>query len=76
MATGATAACREDIGAIPSTPTLDSHADPEMTSRRTLSTRAGYALAALIVDLALFASGVPSPLYERHRELWGFSPWC
>lgn len=45
-----------------------------LTPRRTLSPRAGYAIAALIVGLALFASGVPSPLYETYRELWGFSP--
>jgi predicted MFS family arabinose efflux permease len=44
------------------------------TTRRTLPPRAGYALAALIVGLALFASGVPSPLYQTYRELWGFSP--
>lgn len=48
---------------------------PEPTSpRRTLSPRAGYALAALIVGLALFAAGVPSPLYGIYLELWGFSP--
>jgi predicted MFS family arabinose efflux permease len=44
------------------------------TPRRTLPPRAAYALAALIVGLALFASGVPSPLYGIYRELWGFSP--
>jgi predicted MFS family arabinose efflux permease len=43
-------------------------------SRRTLSPRTAYALAAAIVGLALFASGIPSPLYETYRELWGFSP--
>jgi hypothetical protein len=39
---------------------------PELTSgrRRRLSPRTGYALAAVIVGLALFAAGVPSPLYE------------
>ena len=41
---------------------------------RTLPPRAAYALAALIVGLALFASGIPSPLYGIYRELWGFSP--
>jgi predicted MFS family arabinose efflux permease len=51
------------------TPKIDS-----MTPRRTLSDRAGYALAAMIVGLALFASGVPSPLYATYRALWGFSP--
>jgi hypothetical protein len=45
----------------------------EMTPRRTLSRRTGYALAAGIVGLALFASG-PSPLYGFYREPWGFSP--
>jgi predicted MFS family arabinose efflux permease len=47
---------------------------PEKVSRRELSPRAAYALAAVIVGLALFASGVPSPLYETYRELWDFSP--
>src|SRR5262245_18778087 len=42
--------------------------------RRTLSTRAGYALAAALVGLSLFASGVPSALYGTYQELWGFSP--
>jgi predicted MFS family arabinose efflux permease len=47
---------------------------PETPSRRTLSPRTAYALAAAIVGLALFASGIPSPLYGIYRELWGFSP--
>ena len=42
--------------------------------RRTLSPGVAYALAAVIIGLALFASGVPSPLYATYRELWGFSP--
>ena len=46
----------------------------EVTSGHTLSRRTGYALAAAIIGLALFASGVPSPLYQTYRELWGFSP--
>jgi MFS family permease len=41
--------------------------------RRTLSPRASCALAAGLVGLALFASGVPSPLYGIYQELWGFS---
>jgi predicted MFS family arabinose efflux permease len=45
-----------------------------MLTQRTLSPRTAYALAAAIIGLALFASGVPSPLYETYRELWGFSP--
>jgi len=46
----------------------------KVTPRRTLSPTLAYALAAGIVGLALFASGVPSPLYGIYRELWGFSP--
>ena len=46
----------------------------DLTSRRTLSPAAAYALAAGLIGLALFASGVPSPLYVIYRELWGFSP--
>ena len=46
----------------------------EVPARRTLSPRTAYALAAAIVGVALFASGVPSPLYGIYRELWGFSP--
>lgn len=46
----------------------------KLTSRRTLSPTSAYALAAGIVGLALFASGVPSPLYVIYRQLWGFSP--
>jgi MFS family permease len=42
-------------------------------SRRTLSQGTAYVLAAGIVGLALFASGIPSPLYATYRELWGFS---
>jgi predicted MFS family arabinose efflux permease len=42
--------------------------------KRTLSPHAAYALAAGLLGLALFASGVPSPLYGTYRELWGFSP--
>ncbi len=35
---------------------------PLVDSRRTLSPRIGYAVAALVVGLGLFASGTPSPL--------------
>jgi predicted MFS family arabinose efflux permease len=45
-----------------------------ISSRPSLSPRTAYAVAVLIIGLALFASGVPSPLYETYRELWGFSP--
>src|SRR5262245_55384545 len=44
------------------------------TGRRTLSSRAGYALSAALVGLFLFASGVPSALYGTYAEVWGFSP--
>jgi MFS family permease len=46
----------------------------DAASRGTLSPRAAYALAVALVGLALFASGVPSPLYGVYRQLWGFSP--
>src|SRR3954453_16792760 len=44
------------------------------TGRRTLSPRVAYAHVAVVIGLALFASGTPSPLYGTYRELWGFSP--
>src|SRR5689334_9194018 len=44
------------------------------TPRPTLPPRVAFALVAAIIDLALFASGTPSPLYGTSRELWGFSP--
>src|SRR5262245_48546759 len=44
------------------------------TSRSTLSPRTAYGFAPAIVGLALFASGIPSPLYGIYRQLWGFSP--
>jgi MFS family permease len=43
-------------------------------SGATLSPRLAYALAALVIGLALFASVTPSPLYGIYSELWGFSP--
>ena len=42
--------------------------------RRTLSPRTGYAVAALVVGLGLFASVTPSPLYRTYSVLWHFSP--
>src|SRR6266550_4519375 len=42
--------------------------------RRTLSSRIGYAVAALVVGLSLFASVTPSPLYRSYSVLWHFSP--
>src|SRR2546428_2665320 len=42
--------------------------------RRALSPRAGYAVAALVVGLGLFASVTPSPLYRTYSVLWHFSP--
>src|SRR6266850_1993732 len=42
--------------------------------RRVLSPRAGYAVAALVVGLSLFASVTPSPLYRTYSVLWHFSP--
>jgi MFS family permease len=43
------------------------------TSRRPLSRRAAYLLAAVVIGLALFASGTPSPLYGTYSQMWGFS---
>jgi predicted MFS family arabinose efflux permease len=43
-------------------------------SRRVLPPRAAYALVAAVVGLALFASGIPSPLYGTYQALWGFPP--
>jgi predicted MFS family arabinose efflux permease len=43
-------------------------------TRRSLSPRLSFLLAAVVIGLALFASGTPSPLYTTYRELWGFSP--
>src|SRR5215831_6004498 len=43
-------------------------------SRRRLSPRIGYAVAALVVGLGLFASVTPSPLYRSYSLLWHFSP--
>src|SRR5256886_9996440 len=42
--------------------------------RRTLSPRIGYAVAALVVGLGLFASVTPSPLYRTYSVRWHFSP--
>jgi MFS family permease len=39
-----------------------------------LSPRVGYAVAALVVGLGLFASVTPSPLYRTYSVLWHFSP--
>jgi MFS family permease len=42
----------------------------EIQNKRAL----GYAVAAAVIGLALFASVTPSPLYGTYSELWGFSP--
>src|SRR5580765_665936 len=42
--------------------------------RRTLPNRFGYALAAGVIGLGLFASLTPSPLYRTYSVLWQFSP--
>jgi hypothetical protein len=44
------------------------------TGRRTVSSRAGYWLAASVVGLGLYASLTPSPLYRTYSILWHFSP--
>ena len=47
---------------------------PAGRARRTLPPRAGYALAAAVIGLGLFASVTPSPLYHSYSVLWHFSP--
>ena len=47
---------------------------PPADRRRTLPDRVGYALAASVIGLGLFASVTPSPLYHAYSELWHFSP--
>src|SRR4029077_8539348 len=42
--------------------------------RWTLSHRWGYAQAAAVIALCLFASVVPSPLYSAYAQRWHFSP--
>ena len=44
------------------------------TRRRTLPDRVGYAVAAAVIGLGLFASVTPSPLYRTYSALWHFSP--
>ena len=46
----------------------------QLDNRRTLPDRAGYAVAALVIGLGLFASVTPSPLYRTYSALWHFSP--
>src|SRR6185312_13164329 len=51
--------------------------DERRTSRPrrwTLSNRWGYAQAAAVIALCLFASVVPSPLYSVYAQRWHFSP--
>src|SRR5580765_6610565 len=42
--------------------------------RRALPGSLGYALAAGVIGLGLFASLTPSPLYRTYSVLWHFSP--
>src|ERR1700704_6750437 len=64
----------------PSNDTVPSHPPPlyllPLLARdlRALSPRVGYAVAALVVGLGLFASVTPSPLYRTYSVLWHFSP--
>jgi MFS family permease len=41
---------------------------------KTLSSRAGFGVAAGVIGLGLFASVTPSPLYRTYSVLWHFSP--
>ena len=43
-------------------------------TRRVLSNRAAYLLAAFVIGLGLFASATPSPLYRSYSVLFDFSP--
>ena len=63
---------QEDV-AIRPRPTL--HAVPNPAKqRRALPDSIGYALAAGVIGLGLFASVTPSPLYRAYSVLWHFSP--
>ena len=68
--TGSTSYAREQIEGHPIRKG-DSHKHPRATR---CPLRAGYGLAAGLVGLFLFASGVPSALYGTYQQLWGFSP--
>src|SRR5579875_899289 len=50
---------------------LDADAAPRRG--RVLPQGAAYALAAALIGLCLFASVVPSPLYDTYATLWHFS---
>lgn len=41
--------------------------------RKGLSQRSAYVLAATVIGLSLFASGVPSPVYGLYGSAWGIS---
>ena len=61
---------QEDVGTEPR-PRL--YAVPNPAKRRALPDRIGYALAAGVIGLGLFASVTPSPLYRAYSVLWHFS---
>lgn len=46
----------------------------ERSRRRVLPKSLGYAVAAYVIGLGLFAAVTPSPLYGRYSELWHFGP--
>ena len=48
--------------------------EPAPRGRRALPNSAGYAVAAAVIGLSLFASVTPSPLYRTYSALWHFSP--
>ena len=45
-----------------------------LASSHTLSPRCAYVLMASVIGLALFASSIPSVLYDTYRRLWSLSP--
>jgi predicted MFS family arabinose efflux permease len=65
---------RPSHNTVPSYPPRPHLVPSVVPPRRTLSPRIGYAVAALVVGLGLFASATPTPLYRTYSVLWHFSP--
>lgn len=51
----------------------DARPGPARPARRTLPPNAAYWLAAAVIGLCLFASVVPTPLYDLYAARWHFS---
>ena len=67
------AAKRDDRSLESATPGLPRVGRRGARLRGKLPSQPAYVLMASIIGLALFTSGIPSPLYETYRVLWGFS---